>query len=449
MRTNPPAVNRSKTYEGAQALPSESPLAELRRAVLSCLLFEHSYYEKGSDIAARIRTLALQVAPADVATLAIEARQQYGLRHVSLWLALALVGRAVPNAAATVNAVIQRPDELAEIVALYWRDGKKRLAPSLKRGIAKAFLRFDAERLAKYDRDDAIKLRDVMFLVHPKPKDEAQAAAFKALAARTLAAPDTWEVALSSGADKRATWERLIAEDKLGALALLRNLRNMEQAKVPRDTVRIALASCRTRGVFPWQILSAAVYAPWAEPELELLMYRTLAERPKLAGRTALVVDTSPSMWDARISDKSERTRFDAAAALAMVARESCEAVDIYAFNKTAYALPPRRGFALRDVLSQTKGGYSRGGLAVEMANAAGYDRIIVITDGQWHAARSTETGDALTMCPSPVGQHAYLVNVAPYKPALMTAGKWERIYGWSDRLIDWIAASEGFSQAP
>jgi hypothetical protein len=42
-----------------------------------------------------------------------------------------------------------------------------------------------------------------MFLVHPKPKDKDQEEVFKKLANNTLESPDTWEVALSAGADKK------------------------------------------------------------------------------------------------------------------------------------------------------------------------------------------------------------------------------------------------------
>ena len=82
-----------------------------------------------------------------------------------------------------------------------------------------------------------MKLRDVLFLSHAKPRDEAQAALWKRLIAGELVAPDTWEVALSSGADKREAWERLLTERKLGALALLRNLRNMQEAQVREELV--------------------------------------------------------------------------------------------------------------------------------------------------------------------------------------------------------------------
>ena len=101
--------------------------------------------------------------------------------------------------------------------------------------------KFDAYQLAKYDRDGPVRIRDVLFLVHAKPKDAAQEKVWKELVDGTLAAPDTWEVALSAGKDKRETFERLIAENKLGGLALLRNLRLMQNAGVPRATIAAAI----------------------------------------------------------------------------------------------------------------------------------------------------------------------------------------------------------------
>ncbi len=81
-----------------------------------------------------------------------------------------------------------------------------------------------------------VRLRDVLFLSHAKPNDAEQAELWKRLIDGQLATPDTWEVALSAAggdaAGKRETWERLLAERKLGALALLRNLRNMYEARV-------------------------------------------------------------------------------------------------------------------------------------------------------------------------------------------------------------------------
>src|SRR6185436_11835319 len=107
--------------------------------------------------------------------------------------------------------------------------------------------------LAKYDRAGQVKLRDVLFLSHAKPKDAAQAALWKQFVDGRLPVPDTWEVALSatgqSQAAKREVWERLLRENKLGALALLRNLRNMKQAGVDETPILLALANMNTSRV--------------------------------------------------------------------------------------------------------------------------------------------------------------------------------------------------------
>jgi hypothetical protein len=72
-----------------------------------------------------------------------------------------------------------------------------------KRGLARAFRKFSAHSLAKYDRGTGVKLGDVLRLTHAKPRDAEQAALRKRVVARDLDAPDTWGVALSAGANKR------------------------------------------------------------------------------------------------------------------------------------------------------------------------------------------------------------------------------------------------------
>ena len=133
-----------------------------------------------------------------------------------------------------------------------------------------------AQRLAKYDRDGAVRIRDVLFLTHAKPKDAAQEKVWKELVDGKLAAADTWEVSLSGGADKRETFERLITEKKLGALALLRNLRGMQAAGVPKSVIGKALDAMRTDRVLPYRFIAAAQYAPDLEPELEHAMFRSI-----------------------------------------------------------------------------------------------------------------------------------------------------------------------------
>ena len=212
-----PWMKPKQTHEGAPA-KHISAEQELRRSVLACMLWENQFYEDGVAIAGRIRELVPKVAAEKVAALAVEAREKMKLRHAPLLLVREMARLATHRqlVAETLLRVIQRADELSEFVAIYWSDGKQPLSAQVKKGLAAAFTKFDEYALAKYDRASPVKLRDVLFLCHAKPVDAAQAELWKRLVAGELATPDTWEVALSAGADKREAWERLLAREQAG-----------------------------------------------------------------------------------------------------------------------------------------------------------------------------------------------------------------------------------------
>ena len=134
----------------------------------------------------------------------------------------------------------------------------------------------------------------------------------------------------SSGADKREAWERLLREQNLGALALLRNLRNMREAGVDESLVLSALGSMSTTRVLPFRFLAAARYAPQWEEALEQAMLKCVAETEKLPGKTIVLVDVSGSMT-APLSRRSEMQRTDAAYGLAVLLREIGEKVAVSA----------------------------------------------------------------------------------------------------------------------
>src|SRR4029077_1258465 len=115
-----------------------------------------------------------------------------------------------------------------------------------------------------------------------KPRDAAQAGAWKKLTWGRLNPPDTWEVALSSGANKSEAWQRLLAENKLGALALLRNLRNIREAGVEEQLVLSALRSMSTARVLPFRFLAAVRYAPQWEDALGQAMLKCVAQQERL-----------------------------------------------------------------------------------------------------------------------------------------------------------------------
>ena len=441
MRTNVAPKFTEKTHEGAPAARI-NPTQSLRRLVLSCMLFEDQFYIDGQSAADMIHAAADKVSIDELAALAIEARSSFNLRHVPLWLLVKLIERGRGNALVsdTIAKVIQRADELGELLALYWKGGKRPLAKQLQKGLARAIGKFDEYRLAKYDRDGAVKLRDVLFLSHAKPKDEAQAALWKRLVDKELATPDTWEVALSAGADKGETFTRLMTEGQLGYLALLRNLRNMAQAGVDPSIVKAAIIARKggAHRVFPFRYVAAARAAPQFEPALDQALCEAIAEMPVLSGTTAVLVDVSGSM-DAKMSGKSDMTRMDAAATLASVIPGDLR---VFTFSNALIEVPARRGMGGVDAVirSQPHGGTALGA-AVDTLNrttrmsASGqipaFDRLIVITDEQ-----------SADRVPDPTAPRAYMVNVAAYQNGV-GYGRWVHLDGFSEAILNFIGEHE------
>lgn len=418
------------TNKVGTAVESISPEKQLNRLVLANMLWENQFYMDGRTSSDLVRDLVQKV-PEAAADLAVKARGAFKLRHVPLLLTreLARIGKLK---ASVLDQCIQRADEMAEFLALYWKDGKSPLSNQVKKGLAQAFVRFNEYQLAKWDKNSAaVSLRDVMFLTHAKPQNAAQEALFKKVANQELATPDTWETQLSAGADKRDTFSRLMAEKKLGALAFLRNLRNMVQAGVPEQEIRDYASTVNVDKVLPFRYIAAARVVPQFEDMLEAMMLRSLKTLEKLPGKTILLVDVSGSMFGCKISAKSDLDRFDAAAALAMLCKEVCEEVEIYTFSNSAVRVAPRSGFALRDALfkSQPHGGTNLGHSLRQISTTA-KDRIIVFTDEQ-----SYDRPDA------PRGK-GYIVNVAAYENGINHSA-WTQVNGFSEAVIDYIRESE------
>lgn len=424
-----------------------------RRRLADLLVVDGAFYEDGVSIADRIVELAPQASPAMVAALAIEARNAFNLRHAPplLLAVLAKTGAGSRLVSETIERTVQRADELAEFLAIYWRDGKTPLSAQVKKGLAASFRKFDAYQLAKYDREHAIRLRDVLFLSHAKPANDDQAQLWRQLAGNDLSAPDTWEVALSGGADKRETFERLIRERKLGYLALLRNLRNMVTAGCDLGLVREAILARRGADrVLPFRYIAAAKVCPELEPELDRAMLECLAGAARLAGRTLVVVDISDSMR-APLARKSEMTRIDAACALAAVLCGACNDAAIYAtagndgtrVHATA-RVPSRQGMALRDAIVGMRDQLGGGGIFLKpcldfiQSRERTADRIVVITDEQDCAIDKRHS----PLLAAPFGTHTYLLNVASYRNGI-GYGPRCHIDGFSEQVLRFIAEHE------
>ena len=297
--------------------------AQLTRLTLAHMLWEKQFYVDGKETANAVQTLTAKVRPEFVRALAETARLKFKLRHIPLLL-LRELARKGQLRAHDLEAVIQRPDEMGEFLSMYWKEGKVPISNQVKLGLAASFKKFNEYQLAKWDKNSAsVSMRDIMFLSHPKPDNEVQAELFKRVANKELQTPDTWETQLSAGADKRDTFARLMIQRKLGALAFLRNLRNMVEAGMDETSIRLYGAEVNVDKVLPFRFIAAARIMPEFEDMLEQMMFKALEGHEKLAGKTVLLVDVSGSMFGTKVSAKSDLDRFDAAAAWPFFAEKS------------------------------------------------------------------------------------------------------------------------------
>lgn len=485
MKTNVAATRQPIfTHEGARA-SHINPEQQLRRLVMAHMLWEDQFYVDGKTAAEQVAEAVKNVKAERVAEIAIEAREKQKLRHIPLFLCRVMAGLPTHKhvVADTLARVTQRADELTEYVALYMTDSctscnglgilssygitekkckdcqgtgriwnRRPLSAQSKKGLARAFQKFDEYQLAKYNRDGIVKLKDVAALAHFKPvagvegytrklrKEGGQVPELPEgsdmldrLMRGELKTPDTWETNLSGGADKKETFIRLIAENKLGGMALLRNLRNMKEAGVSKSLINTSLIMANLSRVLPFRFIAAARAVPEYEDIIEPVMLKAAENLPKLRGKTALVVDNSGSMYGTKVSKKSDIDRSDAACALAIMAREVCEEVVIISFSDRAAMIPTRRGFALADAIKTSVTPSSTNTqFAINCAASLGYERLIVISDEQSHQSVQNPLYDT----------KGYIINVAAYQNGI-GYGKFTHIDGWSESVLDFIRVSE------
>jgi hypothetical protein len=352
-------------------------------------------------------------------------------------------------APATVRAIIasalQRADEPGEFLA-YWAGKYGRALPMpVKRGVADAARRlYTPYNLLKYDTAaHGFRFADVLDLCHPSPRDGEQSRLFRyaldrrhgrggeetgismvdlqmLLRSQVLGgdtrrlfddvalnhAGMTWEDALSLAGeardvDKAALWTALWPS--MGYMALLRNLRNMDEAGVSNTTVaRIAgrLADpdqvARSRQ-FPYRFLAAYENAPsvrWSMA-LDQALQASLKNLPELPGRTLVLIDTSASMQSG-LSGKSKMTPGKAAAVFGVALAYRCGA-DLFGFADGVFRHEVRKGATvIREVQRFVeRTGEVGHGTEIGRSIRATYDkhdRVFVISDMQTFAGPDVGT---------------------------------------------------------
>src|SRR3954468_4281808 len=183
-----PATTGEKiaTHEGGIGFVRE-PKAELYLTAVSTKL-EPTFYESANEREDRLVSLVHQVTNEDpewVLKFAGWLRDSANMRSVSILVAAEFVKARLDAgkpgmSRLAVKTVCLRPDEPGEFVA-YWHSRHGRSLPMpVKRGLADAVRKGYTERSAlRYDGSSgAMRLGDVIELVHPAPTGPAQSALF-------------------------------------------------------------------------------------------------------------------------------------------------------------------------------------------------------------------------------------------------------------------------------
>lgn len=284
-----------------------SPRLELISALLTSFM-DDKYYESANDRVERLKPL-IAADPEFAAKTAVFARNEFGMRSITHVVASEIAKHASEQKWATdfYNAIVHRPDDMTEILA-YHLEKNGKMSNAMKKGLSLAFDKFDGYQLAKYRMDGKkVSLVDVMRLVHPIPT-EKNAVALTSLKDGNLKSTDTWESKLSDAgkqegdkaANKAKAWADVL--DKMGYMALLRNLRNIEQQApelVTRAAERLVNREAILKSlVLPFRFYSAMENVEHREFKVAISKAADFSVEnvPRLSGRTLIAVDTSSSM---------------------------------------------------------------------------------------------------------------------------------------------------------
>lgn len=164
------AVIKTVNKAGGEAYSQSAELEMV--SILLTSFVEDSYYEKAGQNLDRLKAVIGKVNPLFAAKAAVYARKEFGMRSITHVLASELAKRVSgePWAKKFYYTLVNRPDDMIETIAYYFKQGNKTLSKSMQKGFAEAFSNFDAYQLAKYKMGTkSISLVDVVNLVHPVP----------------------------------------------------------------------------------------------------------------------------------------------------------------------------------------------------------------------------------------------------------------------------------------
>lgn len=450
-----------KTFEGGAGYLRTPEGEAFLLAAGGFLGGEKTFYESGHERDERFRHLIRELSVANpdwVAAFLFWLRRDGNIRTAAImgaaeyaWarrdeMGTGRTGIVHPKPSKTtrqvVASVLLRADEPQELIG-YWMAHYGRSIPKpIKRGVSDAIdTLYNEYSVLKYDSDKrGLRMADVLSLVHPTAHNAKQSALFDYLMARRFGRVDRFDIkslpVIASREDlmrlttdqRRAllddpeiaqilsgagfTWESLAGWlqgpmdaqawqsiiPTMGYMALLRNLRNFDQAGVS-DGIAVKIANRISDPVevtksrqFPFRFLSAyqSVGSDRWSQALEVALNHSLHNVPALSGNTLILVDRSGSMYT-RASERSELTRADQAAVFGTALALRAENANLVEFGTGSRVISFGRGDSvLRTIYKFTSLGGTDTADAVRR-HFKSHDRLIIITDEQ--ATGSTRWG--------------------------------------------------------
>jgi hypothetical protein len=484
------------TYNGAAGFSYEDKSALFLLATNS-MFGQDKFYESAKQADDRFVELVRRIARADAAWtfdfitwLRQSGNMRTGAVVASVEACLATKGfQPAPGqqgiSRRLARAGLGRADEIGEAVGYFTKKYPGQQIPKpLKRGWADAmadlFNEYSAMKYGNSDKKEYTPDR-LLNLLHPVAKAPWQSDLFGYLVARKygeveipaslktlrtraelmdrsvndrrafLTRPNAAEVLKAAGMTWEAlagwlqgpmdaqAWQAIIPN--MGYFALLRNLRNFDQAGIDNRTAAYVLGKLSSEEevkrskIFPFRFLAAhrnVLHSRWASA-LSMALDASLGNIPKLSGRTLILVDTSGSM-NYPFSEHSEMKRWDAASLFGIALAKTCESVDLYSYasgyGKWLMEYKVTKG---RDVLSEVdlwqRLGYNIGGgtptAQAVQATYKGHDRVIILTDEQANYAGVYGVDKGV-----PADKHFYTFNLAGYRQAHAPTGKFRHSFG-------------------
>lgn len=482
--TSTKRAQRTTNRSGHDAYVYPDKKTQLVTYVATCLVGEPKLY---GDTTSELEACAKAVAttdPAFIARLAIYTRRVFMLRSVAQELVCILAespsARGTGLIRAAARGIIRRGDDVTGTIACWMtRHPNTTLPDGLRKGLRDAMEAFGPEDITRYlSEHHTVTMRDALRIVRPSTTDEALAQAFHECVKRTARRPKTWETELSARGNTAEVWADLFAHHRIAAMACVRNLRNMLEA---RANLRPAIdllndpEAIKRSGMLPFRL-----YAAWTAITSTLpTSYYSFYDRdrnqraiptaltrainraliastdnlPDLPGTTIVIVDGSGSMYSA-LSKNSSVTILETAATLAASIAVHCENICLIVFDDNARIVPltsPDSPLSsIHEIVDACSGGVTNMSSAVQLAAHSGIDadRVIIISDNEVNSGFS----DPLTMLANnyrqTVGHDVWFHgwDIAGYGTTQIAGPKTSYLCGFSDQVVDLIAlAEQGF----